>query len=511
MNLLNRSSGVLMHISSLPGEYDIGTLGYQSKIFIDKLVSMGFTYWQILPFSPVDDCFSPYKSTSAFAGNPFFIDLEDLCDSGLLTSLELFQFRSKEPPYRVNFKALIKNREAVFKLAYQRLTESMKFTIEKFANENSDWLPDFALYTVLSEKFKEKNWSKWENLSLKNRDPKAIKNAFSNYKEEVNYQYFLQYFFYKQWSELKAYATEKGIKMIGDMPIYVAFESSDVWSHPELFQLKKDKTPTAVAGVPPDYFSEDGQLWGNPLYRWDFMKTTGYAWWIARIKSALKAFDLVRIDHFRGFSAYWSVPIEEKTAKNGKWVPGPGMDFFNEVFKHFPNPAIIAEDLGVQDKDLEQLLKDSGFPGMRIMEFAFIEEGDNIHLPHNYPKNTVSYTGTHDNNTLLGTLFNYNDQERHYALDYCGYTENVENQWQIGGSESSSCYAFIRTLWQSPANLVILPIQDLCGYGEDTRMNSPGTCENNWGFRVTPEGMAFINENRFLLLNNLFHRTNKNG
>ena len=506
MTLKSRSSGVLMHVSSLPGDYGIGTLGKEAHSFIDLLQSMGCSYWQILPIGPVDSYFSPYKSTSAFAGNPLLIDLELLYQWGLLTADELAASKSVDPPYSICYSNLINNRQSIFKLAYSRLTPQLKKDIQDYSTANHDWLPDFSLYTVLSEHFSDEDWTKWDNHDLVKRSPTTLSTVRSAYGEEINFHNFLQYAYDKQWFALKTYANSKGIKIIGDMPIYVAHTSADVWCHPELFQLDTKGCCIEVAGVPPDYFAKDGQLWGNPLYHWDVMKADNYGWWMRRIKRALASFDMVRIDHFRAFSAYCSIPASEETARNGRWIPGPAMDFFGELKKTFPEPNIIAEDLGLQDADLVKLLRDTGFPGMRIMEFAFIDDLDNIHLPHNYTANTVAYSGTHDNNTLLGTFYDYTPEHRRYAFDYCGYTDAWENQWQVGGHQSPSCRAFIRTLFQSAANLVILPIQDICGYGKDTRMNEPGTTANNWVFRMTQEGLSQIDVEWYSHINQLYQR-----
>ncbi|WP_373484262.1 4-alpha-glucanotransferase [Acetobacterium sp.] len=506
MSLKTRSSGVLMSVSSLPGDYGIGTLGTEARHFVDLLQSMGCNYWQILPVGPVDDYFSPYNSTSAFAGNPLFIDLQLLFKWGLLTADELSASKSADPPYSINYPNLIDNRNAIFKIAYSRLSTSLKNDIDQYCLANHEWLPDFSLYTVLSQHFSEKNWTKWNNPDLVKRQPAALLSVTSAYQDEIDYQNFLQYLYDKQWTALKTYANGKGIKIIGDMPIYLAHTSADVWCHPDLFQLDANGSCVEVAGVPPDYFAKDGQLWGNPLYHWDVMKADNYGWWMRRIKHALESFDIVRIDHFRAFSAYCSIPATEETARNGRWIPGPAMDFFTQLHKTFPEPNIIAEDLGLQDEDLVKLLKDTGFPGMRIMEFAFIDDQNNLHLPHNYSANTVAYSGTHDNNTLLGTFFDYTPEHRRYAFDYCGYTDAWENQWQIGGHQSPSCRAFIRTLFQSAANLVILPIQDVCGYGSDTRMNEPGTMKNNWVFRMTREGLSQIDVDWYNHINQLYQR-----
>ena len=290
------------------------------------------------------------------------------------------------------------------------------------------------------------------------------------------------------------------------MPIYLSYENADIWANPKYFQLDENRCPSRVAGVPPDYFSENGQLWGNPLYDWKILKKDGYSWWNRRLSKGLELYDLLRIDHFRGFSAYWSIPADSKSAKNGEWVKGPGFDFFSQFAKNHDTSSIIVEDLGVQDKDLQNLLDKTGYPGMRLLSFAFIDTVDNIHLPHNYPINSIAYTGTHDNNTLLGSLFGYSSEQRSYALNYCNYQENYPNNWQTGGSCSASCRSIIKTLWKSPANLVILPIQDLCGYGKDTMINEPGTIGDNWEFRMTKEGLSTIDEEWYKHLNVLYHR-----
>ena len=506
MPLTKRSSGVLMHISSLPGDYGIGTLGEEARNFIDLLVNMNCTYWQILPTGPIDNCYSPYKSTSAFAGNPLLIDPELFFQWGLLSKEELLNCRSVDSPYSINYPVLIKNRETIFKLAYSRLKPEQHEKIRSYCDANAAWLHDFSLYTTLSDFFSENDWTKWPECDLVLRKPSALAAARIEFKEAINYHTFLQYVYAEQWGSLKDYANSKRIRIIGDLPIYVAHESADVWSHPELFQLDHDGCPLEVAGVPPDYFSKNGQLWGNPLYRWDIMKQNSYAWWMNRIKTAFLAFDYIRLDHFRGFSAYWSVPASETTAIKGRWIPGPGIDFFNTLNHFFPHPQIIAEDLGLQDDALTQLLGQTGFPGMRIMEFAFIDDEDNIHLPHNYKPNMVAYSGTHDNNPLFSSIIEYTPEQRNYAFRYCGYTDQWENQWQTGGFQSPSCRAFIRTLWQSVANLVILPIQDICGFGKDTRMNEPGTTGGNWTFRMTHKNMSLIDTEWMKKLNETYKR-----
>ncbi len=506
MALTKRASGVLMPIFSLPGPYGIGSFGKEARLFIDQLKRMGFSYWQILPLGPIDDCYSPYKSDSAFAGNPLFIDLPILHEWDLLTPQELQDSQDLSFPYLVSYSTLINKRMELLKKAFSRLTPSLLAKIAIFKQEESHWLIDYALYKVLVTHFNESNWAKWPDEDLSLHKPLALEKIKDHYSQKIDFEIFLQYLFLTQWLDLKAYANDNAIEFIGDMPIYLSYENADVWANPHYFQLDKNRSPINVAGVPPDYFSKDGQLWGNPLYDWAALKKDDYSWWNRRLEKGLECYDLLRIDHFRGFSAYWSIPADSKSAINGQWVKGPGIDFFAQFARDHDTSSIIAEDLGVQDADLHTLLKETDYPGMRLMTFAFIDDHDNIHLPHNYPTNCIAYTGTHDNNTLLGSLFEYSDRERTYALEYCQYREDQPDDWQIGGACSPACRSIIETLWKSPAKLVILPIQDLCGYGGDTIINEPGTIENNWAFRMTKEGLATIDEEWYRKINTLYHR-----
>ncbi|MDD2414901.1 MAG: 4-alpha-glucanotransferase [Eubacteriaceae bacterium] len=502
-----RSSGVLMHISSLPGDYGIGTFGKKAMDFVDFLSTAGCTYWQTLPFGPIDSYNSPYQSFSAFAGNPFFIDPELLQTQGLITREELENARYNGSPWSSAFEWLRETRIPLFRKAYARCTPEIKTAMSEFCDQQAHWLPDYALYLAIQSSEEGRDWIDWENKDLKNRQPAAIKKAQEHYTEEIQFQIFLQYQFHSQWMTIKEYANKKGIQIIGDIPIYVALQSADVWKHQSCFDLDENGHPNHVAGVPPDYFCTDGQLWGNPLYNWEAMAKNHYQWWMRRLEHALWLFDTVRIDHFRAFSAYWSVPGDAETARNGEWLPGPSMKFFDEVFKQFDfsKPRIIAEDLGVVDDGVRTLLEDTGFPGMRVMQFAFIEDGDNIHYPHNYASNTVAYTGTHDNDTLLGYLWELAPGQRDYAFDYINYP-CLDEAWQQGGSDSPSCHAFIRCLWQSPAKVAIVPIQDLCGYGGDTKMNRPGRAEGNWTFRTTEESLQSIDTDWLRELNRIYKR-----
>ncbi len=474
---MNRKSGVLMHVSSLPGDFSIGSFGDEAKNFVDFLAGCGFTYWQVLPFCMVDECNSPYKSYSAFGGNPYFIDLNILHKRGLITSAELDAQR-QQTPYSCEYVRLFHTRFALLRKAAGRVTD--KDRIEAFIAGNP-YLESFCRFMSLKTANNQKEWTLWENDSI---DP-----------EELFMWKFTQYEFFSQWNEIKKYANSKGIKIIGDIPIYVAFDSCDVWSNRGLFCVDKDNKPTGVAGVPPDYFAEDGQLWGNPLYDWDAMKKDGYQWWIDRLKHMLTMFDGVRIDHFRAFESYWAVPGDAKTAKNGRWLKGPGMELIAKLRDTADGKLIIAEDLGDITPEVAKLVSDSGFPGMRVFQFAFLS-ADSTHRPHHYINNCVAYSGTHDNNTLLGYLWELDEATRKTMLEYCGYS----GDWQGG------CEGIIRTIFASAAGLTIFPIQDLLGYGSDTRLNIPGKADGNWQYRVTRGQLDSIDKIRFRRLNELYSR-----
>ncbi|SDX39841.1 4-alpha-glucanotransferase [Eubacterium barkeri] len=505
--LFPRSSGVLLHVSSLPGDFGIGTFGKEARAFVDQLSEMGCTWWQVLPFGPIDVFNSPYKSLSAFAGNIYFIDPEELGKAGLLTATEIEGAKINRNPYIADYTAVKETRLSLFRLAYTRLTGELKETIAHFVQANDHWLTDYALYQAIQQEQSGRPWTKWTDDFLKHRNPKALDAAAKRLEDEIHFQYFLQYTFFDQWQSVKEYAKEKGIQIMGDMPIYVDIESADVWVHPQLFEIDAEGHPISVAGVPPDYFCEDGQLWGNPLYRWPNMEKEGYAWWIQRLEHTLTLFDAVRIDHFRAFSAYWAVPGDARTAREGKWLPGPGMKLFDALADaiDFSAPRIIAEDLGVMDEGVISLLSESGLPGMGVLQFGFIEDGDNQHLPHNYDKKTVAYTGTHDNNTLLGWLWELLPHQRENALAYVGYIGQGDD-WQVGGPQSRSCQAFIRALWQSGASIAIVPIQDLCGFGGDTKMNKPGQADGNWAFRIAADALKGIDVPFIKTLNQLYKR-----
>lgn len=495
---MNRCGGVLLHISSLPGKYGIGTFGKEARFFVDFLSDCGFGAWQVLPLTPCDSFNSPYSGKSAFAGNMFFIDPQILFEKNLLTEDEV-KLCEHENIHTVKYDFLKSTREDVFRRAFSRIGEKEKAKIDSFCKKNPH-IEQYSLFCALKKENNGSAWYLWEE-DVKLRKKEALEKARKRLSAEILFCEFIQYEFFSQWQSLKEYANKKGISVIGDMPIYLSHDSADVWANPHLFSLAEDMSVQNCAGVPPDYFCADGQKWGNPLYNWENLSKENYSLWKDRIKSALSLYDAVRIDHFRAFSAYWSIPAKE-SAVCGKWEKGPGMDFFNIIKDEFPSARIIAEDLGDIDDGVRELLKETGFPGMGVMQFAFITDSDTNHLPHNYTKNTVAYTGTHDNNTILGWLWEADEKARTYALDYCGF----DGDWGEGGAKSASVRAFIRTLWSSGASLAIVPAQDLCGFGADTVMNHPGKAEGNWEFRLTNEALSSVDRSFYKKMNTLYKR-----
>ena len=478
---MKRASGVLMHVSSLFGDYSIGSFGRAAKHFIDFLADCGFSYWQVLPFNMADDCNSPYKSFGAFSGNPYFVDLENLHVRGLIRVGELLSSR-QNTPYSCEFERLEAERMALLRTAATRVDGEEREKIKAFLDTHTG-IADFCRFMALKEANGGAEWVDWKT---------------DHYDEVTLFAWqFIQYEFYTQWMGVKKYANEKGIRMIGDIPIYVAYDSSDVWANRAAFQLDERGRPTSVAGVPPDYFSEDGQLWGNPLYDWEHMEKDGFSWWTARLSYMLEMFDGVRIDHFRGLESYWSVPADAKTAKEGKWVKGPGLAFIKHIRELAGDRLIIAEDLGDISAEVIRLVEDSGFLGMRVFQFAFLGDEDSPHLPHNYIRNCVAYTGTHDNNTLLGFMWEQDERSRQLVTEYCGYE---------GDDWDCSYDALIRTMLASHAGLVILPIQDILHYGSDTRMNIPGKPEGNWRYRITEQQLDGIDRAYYNRLNRLYAR-----
>lgn len=472
-----------MHISSLPGDYGCGSFGIPAYKFIDFLAESGFSGWQVLPFGWPDEYGSPYKAISAFAGNPYFIDLPTLMHEGLLTPEELAS-SSQSTPYLCEFGRLSNERLSLLRKASERVSADERTKIDAFIKENGH-ISDFCFFMAKKEANGKKSW--WEFDESIDIDPDVL------FMHE-----FIQYKFFSQWMLVKSYAEERSIEIIGDLPIYPDLDSADVYAEPKLFLLDENNRPEAVAGVPPDYFSPDGQLWGNPLYNWNEMKKDGYRWWCDRIRWQLTLFDGVRIDHFRAFSEYFSIPFGAKSAKEGCWKKGPGLQFVRLLKKVADGKLLIAEDLGDIDSKTIDLLNRSGLPGMRVFQFAFLSE-NSAHMPHNYPENCVAYTGTHDNNTLLGYLWESSDSDKHLITDYIGFPYD---RWK------DACPSIIKTLLRSPADRVIIPIQDLLGFGADTRMNTPGVAANNWGFRVTEEQLDSLDRYRLHYINSMYGRCN---
>lgn len=468
-----------MHISSLYGSYGCGSFGAEAKEFIDFLSDIGFSYWQVLPFGMIDECNSPYKSYSAFAGNPYFIDLPTLKNEGLITEEELLSAR-QQTPYSCEFVRLYHTRCELLYKASRRVKD--KKPIEDFINEHP-YLEEFSRFMALKKSNDEKTWCDFQNTEA---DP-----------DTVFMWQFIQYKFFSQWQEIKRYAESKSIKIIGDIPIYVSYDSADVWANKELFLLDGEGRASMVAGVPPDYFSKTGQKWGNPLYNWEKMKADGYTWWRERIKHMLKLFDGIRIDHFRGIESFYAVSADSENAINGKWMKGPGKELIEVIKECAGDKLIIAEDLGDITPEVDELLDYSGFPGMRVLQFGFLSDSDSTHLPHNYENNCVAYTGTHDNNTLLGYVWELGTDLRGRLMSYCGHDAS---DWNNGYD------SIIRTMMASHAGLLILPIQDLLGYGSDTRLNIPGKADGNWQYRVTKEQLDSIDKKKYKDMITLYKR-----
>ena len=468
-----RKSGILMHITSLPNPYGIGSMGKCAYDFVDFLCNAGQSYWQILPLSPTGYGDSPYQSFSAFAGNPYLIDLDLLIGEGLLTQEEVDAVRWGAEDGRVDYGCLYDHRSSVLHLAYERFVPDAAF--REFIAENGDWLSDYALFMSLKAAFRGKDWRSW-SLSYMMRIPAVVESYRSEAADSMEFHYFLQYQFFRQWKALRAYANRKGIRIIGDVPIYVPLDSADVWSNPNLFQLDGSRRPQMVAGCPPDSFSADGQLWGNPLYDWQKMKETGYDWWIRRLKAAARMYDVVRLDHFRGFESYWAIPAGDQTAAGGSWQPGPGSDFIGAIQKALPDLDFIAEDLGYVTPEVRQLQEESGYPGMKVMQFAFDSRETADYLPHSYPVNSVCYSGTHDNLTLAQWFQEASDVDVSLAKDYLGLNR-----------EEGLVWGMIRGCMSSVSRLCVIQMQDYLELDGSARMNFPGTLSaSNWTWRAKP-------------------------
>jgi len=478
-----RTSGILLHVTSLPSSYGIGDFGSEAYRFADFLYKAKQSFWQILPLSAMDSPFdsSPYHIISAFAYNTFLLSPELLIQEGLLNKKDVYPI-PRFPKGKTNYKDVIPYKKKLFRTAFERFKKRKdRDEYEKFSTENYSWLEDFALFKALKTHFNGRVWSEWP-IEARDRKPEAMRSLMKDLHDEIEMEKFLQYIFIQQWSLLKYYCHEKGIRIIGDIPIYVDHDSVDCWTHPGIFKLDKNKRPSAVSGVPPDYFGKTGQLWGNPVYRWDTLKEKKYDWWVKRVEHNFKLYDLVRIDHFRGFVGYWEVPATKKTAVKGKWIKAPALDFFNRLNQRFRRLPIIIEDLGFITPDVKKVVEHFAFPGMKVLLFAFGKNNPmHPYLPHTYEKNCVVYTGTHDNNTVRGWLkreAKHEDKRR--VFRYLGRKV----------SEQEIHWEFIRLAMLSVANMVIIPMQDVLGLGEEARMNRPGTRKGNWQWRLLPEQLT---------------------
>ena len=464
-----------MPIFSLPSPYGIGTLGAEARKFADFLAAGGQSCWQLLPVGPTSYGDSPYQSYSSFAGNPYFIDLDLLAEDGLL---ELEEYQSLDwgaDPARVDYGLMYRTRYPVLSKACDRLLARNLPAFAAFCGEQRDWLEDYALFMALKSQHDGAAWFQWPR-ELRLREPAALAAARRELAGETYFWKAVQYLFFSQWRAFKGYANRLGLSIIGDLPIYVALDSADVWANRSQFQLDEDGRPTEVAGCPPDGFSADGQLWGNPLFDWEAMKEDGYAWWLRRISFQFQLYDTLRIDHFRGFDSYYAIPYGDTTARNGKWKPGPGIAFFKAVNRALGKKDIIAEDLGFLTPSVRKLLKDSGYPGMKVLEFAFdSRDAESDYMPHRYPTHCVVYTGTHDNDTIMGWMASAPKKDVSYAKAYLRLSKREGYHWGM-----------MRSAWASPADLAVMQFQDLLGLGSEARMNIPSTLGNNWQWRALP-------------------------
>lgn len=505
-----RKCGVLLPVASLPSRYGIGSFSKEAYEFVDFLAAGGQSYWQILPLGQTGYGDSPYQSFSTFAGNPYFIDLDALVDAGYLNSSDLEGVDFGSDPEKIDYEKEYTNRYPILKKAYENSPFALnpkeawkseaydadRAAFESFIEKNTYWLPDYALYSAVKAAQGGRAYIEWDE-DIRLRKPEAMKAYAEKYADEVRSVEFQQFLFVQQWLALKKYANEKGIEIIGDIPIYVAFDSADTWSHPELFEFDKKGYPTVVAGCPPDGFSATGQLWGNPIYRWSYHKQTGYDWWVRRIANCFKLYDVVRIDHFRGFDEYWAIPYGDKTAENGEWRPGPGFELFQTIREKLGKKNIIAEDLGFLTPSVIRLVKKTGYPGMKVLQFAFDSREDSDYLPHNYPVNCVVYTGTHDNETMRGWYDHVNRKDRKFAKEYVGVR-----------SEETAAWSFIRAAFASVAATAIIPMQDYLNLGDEARINTPSTLGGNWEWRMLPGADSSELSGKILRLSQVFGRTN---
>ncbi len=490
-----RSAGLLLHPTSLPGRYGIGDLGPAASAWVDALARARQTWWQVLPLGPTGYGDSPYQATSTFAGNPLLISPDLLVQDGLLRQSDLNV--PNLPADRVDYAAVVAFKRGLLTRAWENFRSgaggNLRGPFEEFIVRQARWLDDYALFQALKEAHGDKSWTEWET-DLIQRQPGTLARARQHLVHGIAFRQFCQFLFFRQWQRLRQYAHERGVRLIGDIPIFVSADSSDVWANPQLFQLDERRRPRVVAGVPPDYFSRTGQLWGNPLYNWEALRSSGYSWWVARLQATLEMVDVVRLDHFRGFEAYWEIPAGMPTAEHGRWVKAPGADFLRTARSVLGGLPLIAEDLGLITPEVEALRDEFGLPGMRILQFSF-SDGKNPYLPHNYVRRTVVYTGTHDNDTTVGWFHTLPDHERWYLGRYLPQVSGGTVAWDL-----------IRLAWGSVADYAIAPLQDVLSLGTEARMNLPGKAEGNWRWRFTQDRLGQDLLERLADLTDLYNR-----
>lgn len=488
-----------MPITSLPSPYGIGTIGKEARQFADFLKASGQSIWQILPVGPTSYGDSPYQSFSTYAGNPYMIDLDTLVKDGLLTKKEIKQFNWGNNDEEIDYGAIYYSRFQVLRIAYENYKSLDQKEFNSYKRKNSRWLKDYALYMAVKQSFDNKAWTEWDDDAIRMRDPKAINRYTRKYRDEINFWKWIQFEFYRQWDAFRAYVNKKGIRILGDMPIYVAMDSADTWANPDIFWLDENRAPVCVAGCPPDYFSATGQLWGNPLYNWDYLKETGYRWWMDRIAAADRLFDITRIDHFRAFDTYYAIPYPADNAIGGAWMQGPGIDFFDTMRSTLGDINIVAEDLGELFDSVKELLKESGYPGMKVLEFAFADDDENDFLPHNFKPNCVVYTGTHDNDTILGWYAQAEGWEKEHCDRYLGLRYGDEVNWK-----------FIEAAYKSVADTAIVQMQDILGLGTKARINIPSTLGGNWSWRIRKDALTEELSARLMALATRYARLEEN-
>lgn len=496
MNKFERSSGILLHITSLPGRFGVGSLGREAYSFIDWLIVAKQSLWQILPLGHTGYGDSPYQCYSAFAGNPVLIDIDLLIEQGWLSEDDVPDFLPFNDS-EVEFGRVNELKWKLVKLAASRFAEhaslAQKASFERFKVANCAWLDDYSFYAAVKHSFDEKPWWEWD-YNIRMREQNAVFEYKNRLESQIEMFSILQYFFFSQWYDLKAYANKNGIKIVGDIPLYIAHDSSDAWCRPEIFMFDENRNPSKVAGVPPDYFSETGQLWGNPLYNWDYLKQTGFKWWIDRVKANFNLFDVLRIDHFRGLAAFWAIPFGEPTAVNGVWLSAPGKELLDAIKAEMGAIPLIAEDLGVITPDVEELRDSNMLPGMKILQFAFDSNEGNNFLPHLYPQNSVVYTGTHDNDTVIGWFEAASENDKRFVQEYFNADLN-DISWSM-----------IKLAWSSVSNIAIAPLQDILSLGSESRMNLPGKPSGYWRWRYKKEALNFDQALRLARITKIYNR-----